>query len=355
MSKSSEAASSSAYPEGAQLNVEDDGVIASLLQAQEAVALGDVSSQGSSDGESSDGESEGSEKEEEPRTPDGQDKHKKDNESDDDKDDATSACASATTTTENILKKLEDASDEELSEMFMSLTIEAKKTLELYKAVKAMKVKRDKTIKKAERDLTKKQKAEQNKQTAKEERTAPFNVCVVLPDGTVKELEISKTMTVGGLRLEIGTRLMKTTKKATKSLRLVHGVDEMTAGSMRKTVGSFVGMGEHSRITVSLSIAGGGKRAKVDKDNTIDFFDCYIAAPAGMSDDSKAIKDTLAMTKIDLQKWVESLSYDSATSLLNILDEQKKQTSLKYLVVPYLDFVQEYVALKDYCIEIAFN
>ena len=168
-----------------------------------------MSSPGGSDGESSDSEIEGSETEEEPRTPDGQDKHKKDNKSDDDK------CV---------------------------CYLHHREHLEV-RAVKAMKVKRDKTVKKAE----------QNKQTAREERKAPFTVSVVLPDGTVKELEINKTMTVGGLRLQIGTRLMKTTKQATKSLRLVHGVDEMTAGSMRKTVGSFAGMGEHSRILVSLT------------------------------------------------------------------------------------------------------
>lgn len=344
---------SSAYPaSGETISVEDEQVMASLLEAQEDGAFDETSVSGSD--ETSDSESESSDKEDaEPTTPNEQTKPN-DKDEDDDKDkDSSSAMGSSgiqppAISDKDFLKQIVEASDEELSTLFKSLTIDAKNSVEKFKSAKVEIDKRAKETRKALRKEMTKAKNDEKKVEAMEERMKPFAVSVILPDGSSKSMEVSKDMTTGAVRNFVGTRLMNISKKKSKSLRLICGVDDICLRP-RKTIGAFKAIQENSRITVSLGIQGGGKRGRVENDTMglSDFFDYHIASPQVMETDSIAIRQCLALGKIDLPKWVSSLDEEDATKLLNILDDQKKQTSLKYLTVPYLDFVKEQKDLKD--------
>ena len=121
-----------------------------------------------------------------------------------------------------------------------------------FQKAETLKKKRDRDAKKA------KDKEEKAKQT-KEEKTQTFKVSLVLPDATVVQFELTKAMTTGQFRLEVGTKVMGMSKKATKKMSLYLDTVNLTEVP-RRSVGYYKDLTEGSRVAVKFSLAGGGKR-----------------------------------------------------------------------------------------------
>ena len=243
----------------------------------------------SSEGEADETESEGeTTEEEEPTTSDEQEKQDKyddRNDPDADQPDILAECDGLVPGEDEdffydseIITMLEQGEDpktvgktiKERYEWYYKMMVASKKA---FQKVEVAKKKREREAKKA------KDKEEKAKKT-KEEKTQSFKVSLVLPDATVVQFEVSKAMTTGQFRLEVGTKVMGMSKKATKKMSLFFDTVNLTE-SPRKTVGFFKDIVEGSRITVKFSLAGGGKRVPILLFPYLSYF--FLKAPSTLN------------------------------------------------------------------------
>ena len=109
-----------------------------------------------------------------------------------------------------------------------------------------------------------------------------------------------------------------------------------------------------SVVEFSIRGQGGGKRGaqsekktKESKDGLEEMLQFDIKQPDVKAADIKEVQVALRLAKIDMKGWVGSLSKDKASDLYDLVTEQSKATSLRYLVKPYLVYVNEFKALQE--------
>lgn len=209
--------------------------------------------------------------------------------------------------------------------------------------------KRIKKIEKKEKSEVKKalsaEKKEQEKEIKKEQRETEMVINVSFNERNYA-LTLKGTSTFADLR-DAFVHVSGVSKKAAK--KFSYSFNSMFLGDhpRRTLLGWKMRDGDQVQVSVGGSGGAGRKRTSAEASENIDF-NFSFTPPKVNEKDIVEVKTALSLQSVDVEQWVKSLNVKQSSDLLDVIDNQSKTGDLKAFVSPYMQFIREYYALKDW-------